>query len=77
MDKRTRELIEQFQAVDDTGAVHTIRVFADVHHITMLDGSQQRVEGMKSYALANGNHVNLEDDGTLVNVHTGRRMRRR
>ena len=70
------ELIETYKVVDDAGQVHVVNVFATIIYTTMLDGSSNRSVGTKSHKLANGSHVNVNDDGTLLVVQSGRVMRR-
>lgn len=68
---------ESYQAVDESGTVHTIDVFQEILEVTYLDNSTGRTEGIKTHKMAaNGNHVNPESDGTLEDVVTGRKMRR-
>lgn len=66
----------RFQAVDDSGARHTVVEFTEFLDAGTLDRPGQRVPGLRSYKLLNGDHVNVHDDGTLEHVASGRRLRR-
>ncbi len=46
MERRSRELVETYQAIDDAGKVYTIQVFREIIHTTMLDGPTVRTAGM-------------------------------
>jgi hypothetical protein len=66
-----------YKAKDEQGQEHLIHVYVDILETTFLDGSRDRSEGLESHKMAaNGNHVNVNDDGTLEEVRTGRVMRR-
>jgi hypothetical protein len=75
-ERRTRELRETYQAIDDAGKVYTIQVYVDVIHTTMLDGKTERTEGTKSHKTLEGHHVNVHPDGTLEDIHDRITMRR-
>jgi hypothetical protein len=70
------ELVETYEAVDESGRRHTIRVYARWLRTDSLDGPEETETGVKSYRMASGDAVNLNSDGTLEEVGTGRRMRR-
>ncbi len=76
MARRKVEQTGTFQAVDDAGAFHTIAIHTTFTEFAPLSGAPQWIPGSKSHKMANGNHVNINDDGTLEDVHTGRTMRR-
>lgn len=67
----------QFEAVDDDGNTHVITVYTTFIEATQLSGPPEWIPGTKSHKMTNGNHVNVNDDGTLEDVHTGRVMRRK
>jgi hypothetical protein len=75
-ERRTRELRETYQAIDETGKVYTIQVYVDVVHTTKLDGTTAREERMKSHKTLEGHHVNVNPDGSLEDIHDRIRMRR-
>jgi hypothetical protein len=68
-----------YRAVDANGREHTIEVFATVMEIDTLESSQaETMEVSEAHKMAaNGNHVNVEEDGSLVEAATGRTMRRK
>lgn len=76
MSRKTIEHVDTYEAVDDTGSRHTVLVFQEVIEATFLDGRTQRTPGLKSHKMRNGNHVNVNADGTLFEVETGRTLRR-
>lgn len=65
-----------YQAVDAQGVQHTIYVYTNFIEVAPLSGPHEWVPGTQSHKMRNGNHVNVNDDGTLEDVHTGRTMRR-
>ena len=74
--KRTVEHKGSYDAVDDKGQRHRINVYVEVMHVSTLSGPTQRVEGLQTHKMAsNGGHVNVNDDGTVEEVSTGRLMR--
>ena len=66
----------RFQAVDDNGTRHTILEFTEFLDASTLERPGQRVPGLRSYKLLNGDHINIHDDGTLEHVASGRKLRR-
>lgn len=73
-----RPKIEQtgsYQAIDEDGQQHTIYVFTRFTEVSPLSGPARWIPGTQSHKMRNGNHVNVNDDGTLEDVHTGRIMR--
>jgi hypothetical protein len=75
----SRKKIEKtgsFQAVDEDGEAQTIHVFTQFTEYAPISGAAQWLPGLKSHKMSNGNHVNVNDDGTLEDVHTSRKMRR-
>lgn len=66
-----------YTAVDDKGNTHTIDIFQTITDLTFLDGGTTSAAGLSSHKMAaNGNHVNVNSDGTLEEVATGRILRR-
>lgn len=78
MASRTKiEPTAKFVAVDQNGDEHTVTVYTTFVEYAPQSGPAQWIPGSKSHKLANGNHVNVNDDGTLEDVHTGRILRRK
>lgn len=75
--RRTQKTGE-YQAKDAQGMVHTIEVYTEFLGIDLLiNDGREWVSGMESHRMkATGNHVNVNDDGTLTEVRTGRAMTR-
>lgn len=74
-----RQKVEQtgsYLAIDEDGDKHTIYVFTTFIEVTQLSGPANWIPGLKSHKMQNGNHVNVHDDGSLEDVHTGRRMKK-
>lgn len=76
MGRQKIEKTGSFQAADESGQAHTIHVFTQFTEYAPLSGAPQWIAGLKSHKMSNGNHVNVNDDGTLEDVHTSRKMRR-
>lgn len=74
MAKRTK-LTGTYQAAGESGNRYIVHVFTDVLDTGGLDGPSE-VEGMQAHRLANGDHVNVGQDGTLVVLRTGEKLRR-
>jgi hypothetical protein len=68
--------VDSYIAVDGTGKRHTITVYATFTEVVTLAGSEGWLEGTRQHRMPNGNHVNVLDDGTLEDIHTGLKMRR-
>jgi hypothetical protein len=66
----------QFEAIDDSGASHTITVFTTFIEHAPLSGTAEWIKGLKSHKLNNGSHVNVKEDGTYEAVQTGQILRR-
>ena len=61
-----------YRAVDERGNVHTIDVYQEI-----VETAARRIEGAESHKIASkGSQVNVNDDGRLEEVRTGRRLRR-
>ena len=65
----------RFAVVDAAGRQHVVVVRATLLLVESFDGSEW-IEGLHSYTMATGGHVNLSDDGTLTLVSTGEVLRR-
>ena len=74
--RRTVKEVASFEAIDESGKRHRIRIFQQFLHVTPLSGVTESVAGVKAYKMPNGNHVNVNDDGTLLEVATGRTLRK-
>ena len=73
MPKPATKHTERYTAIDEDGVEHLIDVYTDMIEVPSLP---QRVPGLNSHKMsATGCPVNVESDGTLVNVATGRKMR--
>jgi hypothetical protein len=71
------EKTEAYTAVDDQGTAHTIDVWTTFVAADLLSGETQWLAGTKAHKMRDGGgHINVEADGSLVEVSTGRRMRR-
>ncbi len=77
MSRRKQQLTEVYDAVDEAGNTHRIHVFTEFIDASALSGPPQWIEGLKAHKMDNGSAVNVEPDGTLIDVQTGRKMRRR
>lgn len=76
-DRKFLKKTETYKAIDAAGKQHDIDVYTEFIEVDLIDGSTESAEGMKSHKMAaNGNHVNVDDDDTLEEVKTGRKMRR-
>lgn len=76
MNRTKVEKTESYVAVDESGSAYDIDIWTTFTEHNPVNGSAQWVSGAKSHKLANGNHVNVNNDGTLVDVQTGLVMRR-
>ena len=65
-----------FNVVDDTGREDTVHVYTLYQEMIDLDGPSGRTEVGKEYTLSNGNDVSVGADGQLVELVTGRKLRR-
>ena len=78
MTKPATEHTERYTAVDEDGVEHLIDVDTDMLEMRPFGEALQHVPGLSSHKMnSTGCPVNVETDGTLVNVATGRRMRRK
>ena len=76
MNRTVVKLTGKYQAIDDNGIKHNVSVFTNFIKVSPLSGDTELIEGLKSHKMqSNGNHVNVNDDGTLLEVVTGRNMR--
>jgi hypothetical protein len=70
-----REVVETYQARgDDDGRPYTITVYAEVIYTETMDGTKHRNIGLKSHKIGDGGRVNVQHDGALFEVATGRVM---
>jgi hypothetical protein len=67
---------ESYVAVDESGSTYDIDIWTTFTEYKPVNGSAQWVPGAKAHKLQNGNHVNVNNDCTLVDVLTGLVMRR-
>jgi len=65
-----------FNVVDDTGREDTVHVYTLYAEMIDVDGASGRTEVGKEYTLSNGNDVSVGADGQLVEIVTGRKLRR-
>jgi len=74
----TTETKEIYTAIDDNGKPHEIEIEVTIEEEPHLDGKgMDRTEIACTHKMAaNGNHINVMPDGTLVELATGRMMRR-
>ena len=70
------QVTETFQALDDAGTVHSIKVYAEASVLEKPDGSTEQTFGSKSFKTADGHPVTLHEDGTFEDTRTGVIMRR-
>lgn len=75
MPRKERRRIGTVIAVDDAGRKHAIAKFADFIEIRTLNDPPTWLEGVKCYRMPNGNHVNVLENGTFEDIHTGLKMR--
>jgi len=74
MTKPATKHTERYTAVDEDGVEHLIDVYTDMIEVPSVGA----VPGLNSHKMsATGCPVNVESDGTLVNVSTGRKMYRK
>lgn len=76
MGRKKVEQTDSYIAADEEGNTHTVIVFTEFIEITPLNGQAQWLPGITSHKTQNGNHVNVNNDGSLLNVQTGKVMRR-
>jgi hypothetical protein len=76
MMKPATEHTERYTAIDEEGVEHLIDVYTDMIEVPSFGA--RRVPGLNSHKMsATGCPVNVESDGTLVVVSTGRKLRRK
>jgi hypothetical protein len=77
MTKPATKHTERYTAVDEDGVEHLIDVYTDMNEVYCF-GDLRLVPGLNAHKMnATGCPVNVESDGTLVNVATGRKMHRK
>lgn len=64
-----------YLAVDESGGSHTISIYTTFTEYKPISGPVQWLPGTKSHKMPNGNHVNVNTDGSLEEVATGRAMK--
>jgi hypothetical protein len=62
--------------VERTESYVAVDVWTTFTEYKPVNGFAQWVPGAKTHKMQNGNHVNVNNDGSLVDVHTGLVMRR-
>jgi hypothetical protein len=72
---KKNEIVGAYKVQSDDGESRTVIVWAVVVY-THLGNSTIRNVGTKSHKMPNGNHLNPNDDGTLLEVATGKIWRR-
>lgn len=77
MSRKKIEKTSSFMAVDGDGKRHAISVFTTFTEFRPVAEPAQWLPGTQAYKMdSNGNHVNLNDDGSLTEVATGKALRR-
>lgn len=66
---------ETFEAYDDAGNRYTVHLIRSYKSGQFLEGTSYRVEGLRTYRLANGQPLNKHDDDTFEIVATGTTIR--
>lgn len=74
---RREDLTDDFEVVDNEGNVERVIEWTERIEVVDFAGRPQWADRWKRYALANGEPLNLEDDGTFTEERTGRKLRRR
>ena len=78
MARQKTEPTARYVAVDSNGREYKITVYTTYMESVLLStGESQWHATTEAHKLANGNHVNVNNDGTLEDVHTGTVMRRK
>ena len=66
-----------FSVVDENSSKEVVYVYTLFEETIHLDGkTRDRTQIGKEYRLANGNDINVSPDGLIVEVVTGRKLRR-
>jgi hypothetical protein len=77
MGSRTqRKFVREFKASDDAGNEYLISEYQDYIINQSLAGNTETVEGLKSFTVRGGGHVNRLDDDTFQAPGDTRRLRR-
>lgn len=66
-----------FEVVDDDAKVEIVTEKTEYREVVDIVGRADWSVAWKSYTLANGELLDLEDDGTFTEARTGRKLRRR
>lgn len=65
-----------YRVIDDDGREHVVEIHVEMVEATFNEGNTVTKPGQQQHRMTNGNHVNVNDDGTVEEVATGRVMRR-
>ena len=76
MNRTTKEMIGQFEAVDERGTVVRILVIQNFTEVRTLNNGIQRIAGTKEYRTERGDPVTAQADGTLFDLRGHRVLRR-
>lgn len=76
MSRTKLEKTGTYAAVDESGNIYDIDIWTTFTEYTPVNGSAQWISGAKSHKVKNGNDVNVNNDGTIIDVQTGLVMRR-
>jgi hypothetical protein len=76
MSRTKTEITETYTAVDERGNTYGIDIWTKFTEFKPINGSAQWLPGSKSHEMQNGNPINVNNDGSLIDVHTGLVMRR-
>lgn len=69
--------VGQFTAAGDDGKDYTVIEFRDFIHVTYFDNKRDTTEGLRSFKLPSGHHVNCTDQDNYEIVSTGIKLRRK
>jgi len=75
MSRTKVEKTGSYVAVDAEGNEHRINVFTTFNEVRLLSGVASWHPGLQAHKTSLGHHVNVNDDGSLTDVHTGLTMR--
>jgi hypothetical protein len=76
MNRRYERLTDTFDVEADTGAQYMAHEYTTFIETRTLDGGDGFLKGLRRYTLSNGNHLNVNDDGSFTNIHTNEILRR-
>jgi hypothetical protein len=76
MDKKLRHL-ETFSAIGEDGVTYTVRAYEHLAAVALVDSQEQwEPTGLAEYKLADGSHINVGKDDSMVVSGTGLRLKR-